>query len=319
VNETMGADVRRIFKRSHTLADVDVLSDVITSFRAGRPFANREDRAGVWHIPFASFAGAGFHIVLSGSCRLLTPDGSQRTLSVGDVVLTPHGAQHALENLGHADAEADSPTSLLCGAYQLDQTHLHPLLATLPDVIHLRVRFGRHPALHSAVSLLGTELRNPQQGSVSALSTLLDLLLIYMLRAWLEDESDRGAPGWSAALADPVISAALSAMHENPAHAWTVEELGKEANLSRAAFARRFTTLVGEPPLTYLTWWRLSIAARLLKESGTSLESIARSVGYGSQYAFANAFKRVHGTSPGRYRRTHTGDQQPTQWHPSPG
>ncbi|WP_223864400.1 cupin domain-containing protein [Streptomyces sp. 5-10] len=71
-------------------------------------------------------SGAGFHIVLSGSCRLLTPDGSQRTISNGDVVLTPHGAQHALESLGHADAEADSPTSLLCGAYQLDQTHPHP-------------------------------------------------------------------------------------------------------------------------------------------------------------------------------------------------
>ncbi len=299
--------------RPNTLRDVDVLSDVIASLRSGRPFANREDRAGTWHTPFAPFAGAGFHIVLSGSCRLLAPDGSSRTLNVGDVVLTPHGTQHALEDPGHADADADSPTSLLCGAYRLDRTQSHPLLATLPDVIHLRSQFGRHPALRSAVSLLGNELRNPQQGSVSALSTLLDLLLIYILRAWFEDESDRGAPGWSAALADPVVSAALSAMHEDPARAWTVEELGKEANLSRAAFARRFTGLVGEPPMSYLTWWRLSVAARLLKESGTSLKSVAQSVGYGSQYAFANAFKRAHGISPGRYRLAHTGGRQPSQ------
>lgn len=288
-----------------------MLSDVIASLRSGRPFANREDRVGTWSTPFAPFAGAGFHIVLSGSCRLLPPDGPPLTLHAGDVVLTPHGTQHALGDLGHADADADDPTSLLCGAYRLDQTRSHPLLATLPDVIHLRARFGRHPALHSAVSLLGEELRNPQQGSVSALSTLLDLLLIYMLRAWLEDESDRGAPGWSAALADPAVSAALSAMHEDPARAWTVEELGKEANLSRAAFARRFTALVGEPPLAYLTWWRLSVAARLLKEGGASLESVAQRVGYGSPYAFANAFKRAHGISPGRYRLTHTGGEQP--------
>jgi AraC-like DNA-binding protein len=287
--------------------DVDVLSDVIASLRTGRPFANREDRAGTWHLPFAPFAGAGFHIVLSGSCRLLTPDDAPRTLHFGDVVLTPHGTEHALGDLVDlGPAAAEVPTSLLCGAYRLDRTRSHPLLATLPDVVHLPSQFGRHPALHSAVSLLGDELRSPRQGSAAALSTLLDLLLVYVLRAWLDDESGRGAPGWSAALTDPVVSAALSAMHGDPAHPWTVEELGRAANLSRAAFARRFTGLVGEPPLTYLTWWRLSLAARLLKEGGASLDSIARSVGYGSQYAFANAFKRAHGIPPGRYRQTHT-------------
>jgi AraC-like DNA-binding protein len=306
-------------RRPHAWADVDVLSDVIASLRSGRPFANREDRAGTWRTPFAAFAGAGFHIMLSGSCRLLTPDGLPLTLNTGDVVLTPHGTQHTLEDLGRTDADFDGPISLLCGAYRLDRTQSHPLLSALPDVLHLRSQFGRHPALRSAVFLLGNELENPQQGSSAALSTLLDLLLVYILRAWLKDEADRGAPGWSAALADPAVSAALSAMHESPARAWTVEELGKQANLSRAAFARRFTALVGEPPLTYLTWWRLSVAARLLKESGTSLESVAQHVGYGSRYAFANAFKREHGISPGRYRLTHAGNQHPTQWYSESG
>ncbi|MDQ0790395.1 AraC family transcriptional regulator [Streptomyces sp. B3I8] len=297
--------------------DMDVLSDVVSSLRSGRPFANREDRAGAWRIPFAPFAGAGFHIVLSGSCRLLTDDAPPRVLDVGDVVLTPHGTRHTLEGPGHtAVDDANGSTSLLCGAYRLDRTRSHPLLTTLPEVIHLRAQFGRHPALRSAVSLLGDELRNPQQGSVSALSTLLDLLLVYMLRAWLDDESGRGAPGWSAALADPVVGAALSAMHRDPARAWTVEELGKEAAMSRAAFARRFTGLVGQPPLAYLTWWRLSVAARLLKSGDTSLDSVARSVGYGSRYAFANAFKRAHGIAPGRYRLRHGGDREPTRWDP---
>ncbi|MFE9688004.1 AraC family transcriptional regulator [Streptomyces sp. NPDC006285] len=278
--------------------DVDVLSDVVTSLRSGRPFANREDRQGTWHIPFAPFAGAGFHVVLSGSCRLLTEDGSL-TLNAGDVILTPHGTRHDLADLAHGDRH--SPTSLLCGAYQLDQAQTHPLLADLPPVIHLRSEVGHHPSLHSAISLLGDELQQTRQGTASALSTLLDLLLIYMLRAWLEEESERGAPGWSAVLADPAVSAALSAMHDDPAHPWTVEELGRRGNLSRAAFARRFTGLVGQSPLAYLTWWRLGIAARLLKESDIPLEAVARRVGYTSRYAFANAFKRAHGVSPGRF------------------
>ncbi len=297
--------------RPHTPADVDVLSDVIASLRSGRPFANREDRAGTWHTPFAPFAGAGFHIVLGGSCELLMPAGPSLVLNIGDVVLTPHGTQHTLRDHGRTDADPGGPTSLLCGAYRLDRTRSHPLLSALPDVIHLRAQFGRHPALRSAVSLLGDELEDPGQGSSAALSTLLDLLLVYILRAWLKDEADRGAPGWSAALADPAVGAALGAMHESPARAWTVEDLGRQANLSRAAFARRFTALVGEPPLTYLTWWRLSVAARLLKEGDASLESVAQHVGYGSRYAFANAFKREHGISPGRYRLTHAGERHP--------
>ncbi|MFE7031931.1 AraC family transcriptional regulator [Streptomyces sp. NPDC057621] len=305
--------------RPHTSTDVDVLSDVIASLRSGRPFANQEDRAGTWHTPFAPFAGAGFHIVLKGSCELLMPDDRSLTLDIGDVILTPHGTQHVLRDQGRTDTTFGAPTSLLCGAYRLDRTRSHPLLSALPDVIHLRSQIGHHPALRSAVFLLGDELANPQQGSSAALSTLLDLLLVYILRAWLQDEADRGAPGWSAALADPAVGAALSAMHESPARAWTVEELGKRANLSRAAFARRFTALVREPPLTYLTWWRLSVAARLLKESGASLESVAQNIGYGSRYAFAHAFKREHGISPGRYRLTHTGSQHPTRWHPESG
>ncbi|WP_233508117.1 helix-turn-helix transcriptional regulator [Spongiactinospora gelatinilytica] len=100
-----------------------------------------------------------------------------------------------------------------------------------------------------------------------------------------------------------MVSRALDAIHRDPAHRWTVESLGAHAGLSRAGFARRFTTLVGRPPLAYLTWWRLSVAARLLRESDASVAAVADRVGYGSEFAFGNAFKREHGLSPGRYRR----------------
>jgi AraC-like DNA-binding protein len=108
---------------------------------------------------------------------------------------------------------------------------------------------------------------------------------------------------WSAALHDPATAAALSCIHADPAYRWTVEELATRAGLSRSAFARRFTALVGRPPLAYLSWWRMTLAARLLRESDAPLSTVARQTGYTSEFAFANAFKREYGVAPGRYRR----------------
>ncbi|NGO08032.1 AraC family transcriptional regulator [Streptomyces sp. HC44] len=282
---------------------MDVLSDVVAAMRTGSPFANREDREGVWRTHFEPFAGAGFHVVLHGACLLVPEDGPAVNLTTGDVVLTPHGTRHTLTDPGSAGAQG--ATALLCGGYQLDRSRPHPLLGTLPQIIHRPSQIGRHQDLSAAVSLLGAELQNPRPGTDAALPTLLDLLLLYALRAWIEDESARGTTGWPAALADPAIGSALHAIHDDPAKPWTVEALGKKANLSRATFSRRFAAVVGEPPLTYVTWWRLTVAARLLRNSDTPLAQIAQHVGYGSPFAFATAFKREHGVSPGRYRLRH--------------
>jgi AraC-like DNA-binding protein len=110
------------------------------------------------------------------------------------------------------------------------------------------------------------------------------------------------ATGWAAALHDPPTIAALRAMHRDPARPWTVATLAAEAGLSRAPFARRFTALLGQPPLTYLTWWRMTTAARLLQRSDAPLRAGAARIGYASESAFANTFKRQYGTAPGRYR-----------------
>jgi AraC-like DNA-binding protein len=180
------------------------------------------------------------------------------------------------------------------------------LLNDLPEVIHLPARVGRYPALRAAVDLLGAELeRESRPGTDAVVPTLLDLLLLYILRAWFDDQqaSEGSATGWVTALHDPAIAAALSAIHGDPGRQWTVDELGRQARLSRAAFARRFTQLVGQPPLTYLTWWRMTTAARLLRASDAPVNAIAQQVGYTSQYAFAHAFKRHYGSPPGSYRR----------------
>jgi AraC-like DNA-binding protein len=274
---------------------VDVLSDVIAAMRIGRPHSNRLERLAPWGFHIAPAANAGFHVVLQGTCRLIRPGGEPLQLGAGDVVcVLPHADGYDLADNGAA-------TVLLCGAYLLDRSRPHPLLADLPGIIHLPARVGRHPGLRSAVELLGHELDHPQHGTDAIVPALLDMLLLYTLRAWIGEQTC--ANGWVSALADPAVGAALRAIHHDPGHPWTVEELGGQARLSRAAFARRFTELVGQPPLAYLTWWRMTVAARMLRDSDTPVGTIAARAGYTSEFAFAKAFKREHGIAPGGYRR----------------
>ncbi|GAA4958804.1 AraC-like DNA-binding protein [Nonomuraea thailandensis] len=305
---------------------MDVLSDAIIAMRTGVPHSSRTLMSAPWGMRFTPSDGAGFHVILQGTCWLLLPGREPIRLGPGDVVFLAHGRGHAIaddpttpltdviqEQDGNwvLSEEAELPqgagpaTLMLCGAYRLSRTRAHPLLSGLPDVVYLPARIGTHPALRAAVELLGTELERPGAGSDALVPALLDSLLLYILRAWLHEHGEQAVTGWSAALADSAIAAALHALHSDPARPWTVEELGARAGLSRAAFARRFTTVVGQPPLAYLTWWRMTLASRLLSTSDVSLRVVAESGGYSSEFAFAKAFKREFGMSPGRYRRQH--------------
>ncbi|MGI8335680.1 AraC family transcriptional regulator [Actinomadura scrupuli] len=309
---------------------MDVLSDVIAVMRTGEPRSSRVEWYAPWGQRFMPVRGAaGFQVILQGSCWLVPVDGAPFALGVGDVVFMPHGRGHVLadspttpaaepgcdprdgsrfERRHHAPPVGrirpdGAATVTLCGAYQLDPARAHPLLGDLPDLIHLPARPGHLPEIRGAVELLGAELVNPWPAD-AVVRALLDMLLLYILRAWFADQPGRGpVTGWTAALNDPAISAALSSLHGDPAYPWTVETLGARAGLSRAAFSRRFTGLVGQPPLTYLTWWRMTTAARLLVDTDAPLGVVAAQVGYTSEFAFANAFKRRYGTAPGRYRR----------------
>nr|WP_228559838.1 AraC family transcriptional regulator [Catenulispora pinisilvae] len=177
-----------------------------------------------------------------------------------------------------------------------------PLLAELPDLLLLRA--DETPGLAATVALLGAELEEARAGQDGVVPALVDAMLLLILRAWIE-RCARGAAdiGWPGALTDDAISVALAALHDEPGRAWTVAELGDRAGLSRSAFAQRFTTMVGEPPLTYLTWWRMTIAGRLLRESDAPLSAVAERVGYASEFAFAKAFKREFVIASGRCRR----------------
>jgi AraC-like DNA-binding protein len=310
---------------------VDVLSDVIAVMRSGRPRSARVAWRAPWGQRFPSAPGsAGFQVILQGSCRLIPPSGDPVALSVGDVVFFPHGHAYGLADSPSTplaepvcdpleDAELfasdvvgqEGPVTVtLCGGYQLSPGHTHPLLRDLPEVIHLPARLGHHPELRAAVDLLGNEIGNPRLGADTIVPALLDMLLLYILRTWFENPPTPDT-GWAPALADPAVSAALHAMHRDLARPWTVQTLAGQAGLSRATFAHRFTTLTGRPPLTYLTWWRLTVAAKLLRESEAPLHEVATRTGYTSEFAFANAFKRQYGTAPGKYRRQRTTSAQP--------
>ncbi|MFF6995333.1 AraC family transcriptional regulator [Streptomyces sp. NPDC008313] len=197
------------------------------------------------------------------------------------------------------DAHPAGEVELLCGKYRLDRSHVHPLMAELPEVVHLPHHVGRHPELRAAIDLLGGELEAQRPGSCMAVPSLLDLLLVYMIRSWMA-ESTAGV--WPAVLGDPVVAAALRALHTDPAAAWTNDRLAATAGVSRPTLARRFTGLVGRPPMAYLTWWRLTLAATLLRDTPDSLAAVAGRVGYGTPYALSHAFSREFGTTPGRYR-----------------
>ncbi|WP_113698761.1 AraC family transcriptional regulator [Nonomuraea lactucae] len=307
---------------------MDVFSDVIATVRAGRAKFSRSLRTGPWGNRFGPYPGAGFHVLLHGGCWLIPPSGAPVQLSAGDVVFLPYGAMHGMSDSPHRtimelppepdngpairalhdepDVLSANQAHLLCGAYRLERGQAHPFLRTLPEVVHIAARPGRHSTLRAAVDLLGADLSEPRPGAGAALPALMDLLLVYLLRAWLDDEVERRPhAGWPAALTDPVIATALHHIHHEPSRRWTVQDLGDTIGMSRTAFTRRFTSLVGQPPLAYLTWWRLNTGARLLQDTDAPLASIARQVGYTSEYAFANAFRREFGTAPGRFRRQH--------------
>ncbi|MFF5937202.1 cupin domain-containing protein [Streptomyces sp. NPDC012508] len=222
--------------------------------------------------------------VLEGPDRCTTADGEE---VCEDIVL-------GLRTCGNT---LDGPTVLLTGSYHVGGRVSERLLSALPRVVTVRPDGGPGPIL----DLTAAEIGRDDPGQQAVLDRLLDLLLLSTLREWFaRPEAD--PPGWYRALGDPVAGRALRLMHDRPARPWTVAALAEETGVSRATLARRFTDLVGEPPMAYLTGWRLALAADLLARTDATVESIARQVGYRSAFGLSVAFHRVYGTRPSHHR-----------------
>ena len=192
-------------------------------------------------------------------------------------------------------------TMMLTGTYQMHHEIGQRLLGALPGLVVLAGDGWGSPL----ISLLGDEVCKEEAGQEVVLDRLLDLLLVAALRAWFT-RAEAQAPAWYRARNDPVVGRALRMLHNNPSHSWTVAALAGETGVSRAALARRFTQLVGEPPMTYLSGWRMAIAADLLLEPDARTGLVAEKVRYGSPFAFSAAFKRIRGISPQQHRLAHT-------------
>lgn len=195
---------------------------------------------------------------------------------------------------GHS---TDGAAKMLIGSYE----HTGEIGARLLDALPRLAVVTKDMCDCPVLPVLEEEIARDGPAQRVVLDRLLDLLTVAALRAWFARPEAR-APGWYRAQGDPVVGRALKLLHNNPAHPWTVAELAVRAGVSRAALARRFAELVGEPPMTYLTGWRLALAADLLREPDATVGAVARRVGYGSPFALSAAFKRAHGVSPQEHR-----------------
>ncbi|MER5353696.1 AraC family transcriptional regulator [Kitasatospora sp. NPDC002551] len=194
----------------------------------------------------------------------------------------------------------ERPSVMLTGTYLAEHEIGRRLLAHLPTLL---VRpAGADTTEDTLVRLLATEVTRADPGQEVVLDRLLDLLVVGVLRGWLA-APDADAPGWLRAQADTVVGPALRLLHDDPARPWTVAGLAAEVGVSRAGLARRFTALVGEPPMAYLANWRLAVAADLLRDPEFTVAAVARRVGYGDAFALSTAFKRVRGLTPQEHRR----------------
>jgi AraC-like DNA-binding protein len=323
----MGEKLNFMFERLDSR--FDVLTQVLEAVHLGSALSGRTVLGAPWALHFGEETGhrAGFHVVVSGRCWVeVERSGERVALSPGDVVVFPHGTAHTLSDqpgtaaiefaelvAGLAPGERvalpsgeGEMTTLLCGSYSFAADGTNPLLRGLPELLHVPAEQTRGSALESAVKLLAAEADGADSGSALVVDRLVDLLFVYALRAWLHHQRETSAKSWFGALQDPVIGPAVRAVHDNPAHAWTVDSLAQRSGLSRAPFARRFRQAIGEPPLAYVTRWRMTLAADLL-EQGNLIAHVAHEVGYDNEFAFAKAFKRVKGIAPGQHRRRYTG------------
>jgi AraC-like DNA-binding protein len=191
----------------------------------------------------------------------------------------------------------DGPTMLLTGSYHVRGHISQRLLSVLPRVVVVPEEGDLRPLM----TLTEAEIERDVPGQQAVLDRLLDLLLLTALREWF-NRREACQPAWYRALGDPIVGRALRLMHAEPARRWTVAALAGETGVSRATLARRFAELVGEPPMTYLTGWRLSLAADLLHRTDAKVDAIARQVGYESGFGLSVAFKRVYGTRPSEHR-----------------
>src|SRR5262245_60879641 len=308
---------------------MDVLTDVLESVHVRSLIFGRLEFTAPWGLRMDG-GHASFYVITRGACWLEV-EGQDRALSLagGDFVLLPNAPPHVIRDsrttppLPKAEVfescrrsggcqpggilrygGGGALTTIIGGGFQIENSDRNPLLAALPPLIHVAGDGGNTVQwLESTLQFVASEMASGQPGAETVVGRLADILFVQAVRAHLAQSGDQ-ATGWLRALTDAKIGQALSLIHQRPERPWTVESLASEIGMSRSAFAARFAELVQEPPLAYLTRWRMTKASHLLRSNGHSIGQVAGQVGYEAEAAFSKAFKRWNGLAPGTYRRT---------------
>ena len=323
-------DIRKMEQEAFEL--MDVISDVLVHIPVKGCSIGALEFSGDWSFEIPECDAAVFYIVSLGSAAVICGD-KPTSLSEGDVVILTRGSSHRLarhpkgpgltlkdsaedpqfavtnRGLDRDDSKPDGSqhkTSIIHGRFKFGRTAGTHLKGKFPDVVTLRKQNDATAGwLDPLMRILAEEAESESPGVEAALNGLLGVLFVQTIRTWIND-APRGTLGWLDALRDPKIGKAIQLVHELPGEDWAVHKLASEVGMSRSNFAARFAQLTGEPPLRYLTRWRMVLAAHALEtEPHRSINDIALSVGYDSETSFSVAFKRQFGKPPGGWRKDH--------------
>lgn len=324
---------------------MDALSDVLAAVRlTGAVFLHMELRAQWSYVTAPARAIADvlmpdadhvipYHLIMEGACYAKLIDGEPVKLSAGDMILFPAGDRHVLatasdklprlnpteitaeslqgllkrgEVTAFKNGRSGAATRIVCGYLACDRRLAEPIVTSLPRL--LKVSFGESGIgawVRDSIRFSVAESASSRPGSAVVRARLSEVLFAETIRHYM-DALPEEQSGWLAGLRDRYVGRALTLLHEKPAHPWTVGELGAKVGLARSALGQRFNSLVGVPPMQYLTRWRTSLAATRLRESDVSMLQVASEVGYESEAAFNRAFKREFGLPPAAWRKQAT-------------
>jgi AraC-like DNA-binding protein len=323
---------------------MDALSDVLRAVRLSGAFFFDVNACGPWvaetpegrTVIDAMFPGSGsdhlicYHLIMEGSCWAVLDGEEPIKLSAGDIIVLPHGDTHVLAttpglrrtpdmamyrmpddgqlpiriSIGNAGTDG---ARFVCGFLTCDSRPYNPLLTALPRVMHIRNHASGALGAYFRAAL--AESKGSRMGGACMLGRISELMFVDAVRRHLEALPVERT-NWLSGLRDQYVGRALMALHANPSRDWTLELLAQEAALSRSAFAERFVTFVGQPPMQYLTAWRMQLATNYLRTANESISSIAGRVGYESEAAFSRAFKKSLGSPPSEWRNQHIGSVQ---------
>jgi len=306
-------------------ASADPLGEALHFLRMSGVVYTRSELSAPWGIDLPAMPDCVlFHVVTSGRCWLEVEGAVPCALQPGEFTLVPHGDGHRISdaagsptvNLFDIPREQVSeryeilrhggggePTGLICGAVRFDHPAARDLIRLLPQV--MRVEAWSSPQaewMQSTLRLMASEAGARRPGGETVVTRLADILVIQAIRSWIA-ENPAAQTGWLGAVRDERIGPAILNIQRDPAREWSVASLAGAVAMSRSAFAARFSELVGETPMQYVTRWRMHVATTWLREGSATLAEMASRLGYRSEAAFSRAFKRVIGVSPGAVRR----------------